>query len=194
MKKEEPSHRYHIHITSEDKKAPRGFKLTSVILEKKKVIEEHNMFTRTFVGTTDVQRDIEFMKSNFSKMFTNIQRFKIELLNEPKYLDFYTDINYREVHIKLNIPRNKFESVRELLKQNEDKFGYSLSNNPKEIAEDYVTQFVNKRYMNISEQEASNHLELVLKFLSELDVSIKEIKEEISVYDTNFDLDKWWTE
>lgn len=50
--KEQP-HRYHIHITSEDKKPPRGFKLTSVILEKRKVIQEHNMFTRTFVGTAD---------------------------------------------------------------------------------------------------------------------------------------------
>ena len=44
------------------------------------------MFTRTFVGTKDIQRDIEFMKSNFSKMFNDIQRFKIELLNEPHYL------------------------------------------------------------------------------------------------------------
>ena len=192
--KEQP-HRYHIHITSEDKKAPRGFKLTSVILEKRKVIQEHNMFTRTFVGTVDVQRDIEFMKSNFSKMFTNIQRFKIELLDEPIYLDFYNDVNYREVHIKLKIAKDSFEQTKDLLKQNEDKFEYSLSNNPKEITEDYVTQFVNKRYMNIASNEASMHLKSIIDFLTTLyNVQIKEIKEEISVYDTNFDLDKWWTE
>ena len=192
--KEQP-HRYHIHITSEDKKAPRRFKLTSVILEKRKVIQEHNMFTRTFVGTADVQRDIEFMKSNFSKMFTNIQRFKIELLDEPIYLDFYNDVNYREVHIKLKIAKDSFEQTKDWLKQNEDKFEYSLSNNPKEITEDYVTQFVNKRYMNIASNEASMHLKSIIDFLTTLyNVQIKEIKEEISVYDTNFDLDKWWTE
>ena len=192
--KEQP-HRYHIHITSEDKKAPRGFKLTSVILEKRKVIQEHNMFTRTFVGTVDVQRDIEFMKSNFSKMFTNIQRFKIELLDEPVYLDFYNDVNYREVHIKLKIAKDSFEQTKDLLKQNEDKFEYSLSNNPKEITEDYITQFVNKRYMNIASNEASMHLKSIIDFLTTLyNIQIKEVKEEISIYDTNFDLDKWWTE
>ena len=192
--KEQP-HRYHIHITSEDKKAPRGFKLTSVILEKRKVIQEHNMFTRTFVGTVDVQRDIEFMKSNFSKMFTNIQRFKIELLDEPVYLDFYNDVNYREVHIKLKIAKDSFEQTKDLLKQNEDKFEYSLSNNPKEITEDYITQFVNKRYMNIASNEASIHLKSIIDFLTTLyNIQIKEVKEEISIYDTNFDLDKWWTE
>lgn len=78
--------RYHINITSKDIKAPKGFKLTTIKLENKKVIKEHNMFTRTFVGTKDIQRDIAFMKSHFSKMFNDIQRFKIELLDEPHYL------------------------------------------------------------------------------------------------------------
>ena len=89
MKKKD--RRYHIHITSGDQKAPRGFKLTTIVLENKKIIGEHNMFTRTFVGTKDIQRDIEFMKSNFSKMFNDIQRFKIELLDEPHNILLYDE-------------------------------------------------------------------------------------------------------
>lgn len=101
MKKHKNDTKYHIHITSSDSKAPRVFKLTSIILENKKVKQEHNMYTRTFVGTGDVKRDIDFMKSNFSKMFTNISRFKIELLNKsdnPKQYEEITvyDSNFEE--------------------------------------------------------------------------------------------------
>lgn len=192
MKKEEP-HRYHIHVTSKDKKAPRGFKLTSVILEKKKVIEEHNMFTRTFVGTTDVQRDVEFMKSNFSKMFTNIQRFKIELLDEPKYIQEYTEKNYREIHIKLKIKKAEFTEVKNMLKTFEDSLGYSLSNNPKEISTDYITQFINCRFLNGTYEESEIKLDKIKQVLKLNNVNVKEIKEELSIYDTNFTLDRWWT-
>lgn len=187
------NHRYHIHITSEDIKAPRGFKLTSVILEKRKVIQEHNMFTRTYVGTNNVKKDIDTIVQKFKNKFNKIQRFKIELLNEPEYLDFYTDKNYREIHIKCKIKRNIFDNVKNGLKSFEDKLGFSLSNNPKEIATDYVTQFVNARYMNIASNEADKKLDKIIEFLNLNNIPIIEIKEEISVYDTNFDLDKWWT-
>ena len=42
--------------------------------------------------------------------------------------------------------------------------------------------------MNIASNEASIHLKSIIDFLTTLyNVQIKEIKEEISVYDTNFD-------
>ena len=185
--------RYHIHITSEDVKAPKGFKLTSVILEKRKIIQKHNMFTRTYIGTDNVQNDINSIIGEFKNKFSNIQRFKIELLNEPEYLDFYTDKNYREIHIKCKIQASKFYKVKSILKANEDKFGFSLSNNPKEVSEKYITQFVNIRYMNKTFDEANSSLNDIMNFLNQDDIQIIETKEEISVYDTNFDLDKWWT-
>ena len=86
------------------------------------------MYTRTFVGTGDVKRDIDFMKSNFSKMFTNISRFKIELLNKPDYLKQYNDVNYREVHIKTKIKTELFDLIKYKLKQNENIYGFRLSN------------------------------------------------------------------
>lgn len=189
--------RYHIHITSSDKKAPRGFKLTSIILENKKVIREHNMFTRTFVGTGDISKDIEFMKNNFSKMFNNITRFKIELLNQPNYIPEYNDINYREVHIKLKIQKDKFPLIKDILKNNEEKLNFRLSNNPKEVKNDYVTQFVNMRYFSGTSAEAGEKINTILNFLEKIDskyASIIEKKEELAIYDTNFDEDKWWTE
>ncbi len=192
--------RYHIHITSSDKKAPRGFKLTSIILENKKVIREHNMFTRTFVGTGNIERDIEFMKNNFSKMFNNITRFKIELLNQPNYLERYSYINYREVHIKLKIQKDNFITIKNILKNNEEKLNFRLSNNPKEIKHDYITQFVNMRYFSETPHEADIKINKILNFLEGLsskgsqNISIIEKKEELSIYDTNFDEDRWWTE
>lgn len=189
--------RYHIHITSSDKKAPRGFKLTSIILENKKVIREHNMFTRTFVGTGNISRDIKFMKNNFSKMFNNITRFKIELLNQPNYIPEYNDINYREVHIKLKIQKDKFTLIKDILNNNEEKLNFRLSNNPKEVKNDYVTQFVNMRYFSGTSAEAGEKINTILNFLEKIDskyASIIEKKEELAIYDTNFDEDKWWTE
>ena len=192
MKKKDK--RYHIHITSGDQKAPRGFKLTTIILENKKIIREHNMFTRTFVGTKDVQRDVEFMKSNFSKMFNDIQRFKIELLNEPYYLKEYNEINYREVHLKLKIQNDLFNETKEMLKQHEETFNFRLSNNPREVNSDFLTQFVNMRYFNGSATEADAKIQNIVDFLNSKNIQIIEKKEEISVYDTNFDEDRWWTE
>ena len=64
--------RYHIHITSEDVKAPKGFKLTSVILEKRKIIQKHNMFTRTYIGTDNVQNDINTIIGEFKNKFSKL--------------------------------------------------------------------------------------------------------------------------
>lgn len=186
--------KYHIHITSEDVKAPRGFKLTSVILEKRKMVQEHNMFTQTYVGTGDVQKDVNDMVKKFKDKFKNIQRFKIELLQEPNYLDYYTDKNYREIHIKLKIQKDLFNNVKNMLKTYENNLGYSLSNNPKEVSTDFITQFVNMRYMNTTFEEANKKIDKIKEFLILNKINIIEIKEEISIFDTNFELDKWWTE
>lgn len=194
MKKHKNDTRYHIHITSSDLKAPRGFKLTSIILENKKVKQEHNMYTRTFVGTGDVERDVDFMKRNFSKMFNNISRFKIELLNKPDYISIYNEINYREVHIKTKIKTELFDLIKYKLKQNEDVYGFRLSNNPKEVSSDYITQFVNMRYFSGTPEECTNKINNILNYLNTLDLEIIEKKEELALYDSNFKEDKWWTE
>ena len=47
--------------------------------------------------------------------------------------------------------------------------------------------------MNIASNEADKKLDKIIEFLNLNNIPIIEIKEEISVYDTNFDLDKWWT-
>lgn len=186
-------HRYHIHVTSEDKKAPKGWKLTSIILEKRKIIQEHNMFTRTYVGTSDVKEDVNNILHKFSKMFSGVQRFKVELLDEPEYVHFYTDINYREIHIKCKIHKDYFPLVKMNLKRSEDLYGFALSNNPKEQTLDYVTQFVNVRYKNISVQDANVKLDKILGFLRDNSmINVIEVKEELSVLDTNFNVDKWW--
>lgn len=186
--------RYHIHITSKDIKAPKGFKLTTVKLENKKVIKEHNMFTRTFVGTGDINRDVEFMKNYFSKQFNEISRFKIELLNKSNFIKEYSDVNYREIHIKLQISNNEFKNIKDILDENHELYGFRLSNNPKEIKKEFTTQFVNMRYFEGNYDSTNKKIDNVLRFLNNINVNILEIKDELSVYDSNFDEDKWWTE
>ena len=65
MKKQ---NKYNITIISEDKKVPKGFKL------------KEGKFYREFVGTTDSERDTDFIRRYFSKMFTDIQHFEITLI------------------------------------------------------------------------------------------------------------------
>lgn len=44
------------------------------------------------------------------------------------------------------------------------------------------------------DSDANSNFSEIMNFLNFDDIKIIEVKEEISVYDTNFDLDKWWTE
>lgn len=68
MKKE--SNRYNIIVVSDDKSTPKGFKQISP-----------NTYIKQFVGTNDYNRDIDFMRRYFGKMFRVVTDIKIELLN-----------------------------------------------------------------------------------------------------------------
>lgn len=188
---------YHIHVTADRGETPKGWKETSIVLEKNDRIENHQMYTKTIKGAfNDINKDVNDFKERFEDLFTNITRFKVELLNQPDYVEEYTETCYREVHIKVEIDKKHFESFKSIMRNLEDEYGFSLSNNPKEITSDIVTQFVNMRFLTGGVEISNFRIALVLKLIYRFEdigvVEINEIKDELSVYDNNFTLDKWW--
>ena len=73
IKMNKKQNKYNITIVSKDENTPKGFKL-------KEKTGEFSTFTRDFVGTTDSERDTDFIRRYFSKMFTDIQHFEITLI------------------------------------------------------------------------------------------------------------------
>ena len=65
MKKQ---NKYNIIVISKDEKVPKGFKL------------KEGKFYREFVGTADTERDMDFIRRYFSKMFKDIQHFEVTLI------------------------------------------------------------------------------------------------------------------
>ena len=72
IKKRDKLNKYQIEVQTEDKLIPKGF----VKFESNKP----NSYYRDFVGTTDNERDVDFIKSNILSKFNNIINYKIELI------------------------------------------------------------------------------------------------------------------
>ena len=72
IKNRDKLNKYQIEVHSEDKKIPKGF--------IKFEANEPNWHYKDFVGTTDNDRDLEFIKSNILSKFINIINYKIELI------------------------------------------------------------------------------------------------------------------
>ena len=182
---------YHIHVTSPTK--PKGrWKKTEIFLEKGARKENHEMYTKTVLYDGFVEEAIYDIIEDYKKDFESISRFKIELLNQPDYFRQYTPEHYREVHIKTKIPKENFEFAKQMLKEDEDYLGFALSSNPKEVKDSYVTQFLNMRFLSGDFDESNIKIERVKDLLKQNNLEIIEVKDELSVYDTNFKLDKWW--
>lgn len=187
---------YHIHVTTEELIKP-GWKETSIMLEKGIRKEIHNMYTKniSFSDDTSIDSDIASMLNSYWKDYPNSHRFKIEILDLSKYFEYYTERCYREVHIKLAIQESEFDVIKEQL----TKFGliyeFVLSNNPKEKSDGLITQFINVRHKNCTHIESEDNLNQIKAMLLEDNfstVNLKEIKDEVTLFDTRRTLDNWW--
>ncbi len=72
IKKRGKLNKFQIDVQTEDIKIPKGF--------IKFEANEPNWYYKDFVGTTDNDRDLEFIKSNILSKFNNIINYKIELI------------------------------------------------------------------------------------------------------------------
>ena len=69
IKKRDNLNKYQIELQTDDKQIPKGF-----------VKFEDYKYYKDFVGTTDEDRDLEFIKSNILSKFQNILNYKIDLI------------------------------------------------------------------------------------------------------------------
>ena len=72
IKNRDKLNKYQIEVQTEDKIIPKGF----VKFDE----SSPNWYYKDFVGTTDDDRDLEFIKSNILSNFNNIINYKIELI------------------------------------------------------------------------------------------------------------------
>lgn len=69
IKKRNKLNKFYIEVQSNDETTPKGF-----------VKFESNCYYRDFIGTTDNERDLDFIKSNIISKFNNIIDYRIELI------------------------------------------------------------------------------------------------------------------
>lgn len=152
------------------------------------------MMTKVITFDSDnIDIDLGTILHTYWSTYPNNTRFKVELLNNPSFVSTYTNKIYRELHFKLRIEKERFKEVVELISKNEDHFGFALSNNPKEIGDNYITQFLNLRFLSGTYKESELKIKLIEDFIHSLAyTTYKEKKDELSIFDTNFTKDKWW--
>lgn len=122
----------------------------------------------------------------------DVVRVKLEHESLPT-LPVFGAHNYREVHIKLRIEPDQYDQTMRWLKDHAAAFGYVPSNNPNERKTQWVTQFINLRLYEGTLAQTDQHVDALVDFLTDNDVHVAEVKRETTVFDTNLDLDHWWT-
>jgi len=121
----------------------------------------------------------------------NVLRGKMEHESLPS-ISPYTKANYHEVHFKLLIEESKFESIFEKLKKLSGSYGFVPSQNPYEKKDNGVTQFINLRIYDGTQESADQKVHEIHTVLEELDLKVLETKRETIVFDTFRKLDQWW--
>jgi hypothetical protein len=117
-----------------------------------------------------------------------VVRTKIEHESYPT-LTRYSQTQYREIHIKLAIPKEHYNSARIILVDYANANGCHVARNPKEVREHEVIQFLNLRFTEGSEQESDEKLDNIIHWLGHFSCSIMEIKKEVAVLDSNLEMD-----
>ena len=118
-------------------------------------------------------------------------RAKLEHESLPSLPEF-TERQYHEVHVKLKIPAESYDSTFEQLKQLGGQHGFVPSRNPLDRQSDSVTQFVNMRLYSGNQAEADETVARTLQVLQGASLQVVEVKRETVVLDTHRQLDQWW--
>lgn len=186
--------KYHIHVSSIVDTIQPGWKQTNIVLEKDDKSQHDKMFTKTYTSnSTSIDVDIANIICKYWNTYPSNTRFKIELLNHPNFVNSYNNKIYREVHMKLSIKKSSFYKVKEILLSKSVSLGFALSNNPKEVTNEIVTQFLNIRFLKGDYITSNINIKNIEDFIKTIeDVEYREKKDELSIFDTNFTLDSWW--
>ena len=120
-----------------------------------------------------------------------VVRAKLEHESQPTFRKFSRE-HYHETHIKLAIPRDRYDEVYLTLQKLGQELDFVPSRNPLAQQSDHVVQFLNNRLYEGSAESADHMISSVLDRLEALDVDVLETKRETVVFDTHQQLDQWW--
>jgi hypothetical protein len=120
-----------------------------------------------------------------------VVRIKVEHESEPS-LPCYTPSHYYEVHVKLALGEDTFESDRAWLAEQGPRFGWVPSTNPYERREGLVIQFVTLRCYEGDRARADQVVAGVVSALDARGLHVIEVKRETTVLDTRSEHDAWW--
>jgi hypothetical protein len=120
-----------------------------------------------------------------------VRRVKVEHGSVPTIAVFDRH-RYREVHVKLAIPRDAVAAAFERLEAGRATWGYALSRNPREQTDTHLVQFVNLRLYEGDVAAANARVAALVAWLAAHGLAPVEVQQETAVIDTDHGVDAWW--
>ncbi|MFY0656148.1 MAG: hypothetical protein JXR12_05150 [Neptunomonas phycophila] len=145
---------------------------------------KHGQYSTVEEIRSRLENDCATLKEN------GFNAVRIKLEHESLPTNDPTADTYREVHFKCIMPSDDRDSIFQRMAE----FDSTIvpSSNPFEKMKDgNIVQFFNKRYYEGTVEEvdqASNEIVAALNTMC----TVKEVKRESVVFDTNLEHDKWW--
>ena len=170
-------------------------KVTVIDLERGDRKQQDIMLTHYFHTKHGQYSTVEEIRSRLENDCATLKEngfnaVRIKLEHESLPTNDPTADTYREVHFKCIMPSDDRDSIFQRMAE----FDSTIvpSSNPFEKMKDgNIVQFFNKRYYEGTVEEvdqASNEIVAALNTMC----TVKEVKRESVVFDTNLEHDKWW--
>lgn len=121
-----------------------------------------------------------------------VRRVKLEHESLPS-IEPYTRENYREVHVKLEIPADAYEKAKARLFELAPVHGFVPSRNPREANEESVMQLVNFRFYDGTPSEADRKVDEAMAAIGAECGVVKGRRSETVVFDSNIRMDEDWS-
>lgn len=180
--------KFHVHLTLDCKEFNNkihSWKTTVIQLSKGEKQQLDVMLTKHyFIPSTktnsvqDIKDDVAKAVASAVKAGYKVIRVKLEHESLPTIAP--NKHNYRECHIKLELPKQYDLNVPE---------GFVKSKNPLAQTQDSDVYFINKRWYDGDVTEIDKSAQEVAQSLGSF---VREVKLESIVIDSNQTLDKWW--
>lgn len=192
------SGRFHTHITvlaDAEGLAPIcaavGAKLTVIDLSGRQE-QRDQMLTVDHSGSlTALEQGLFVVLSALEQAGLTVLRVKVEHGSLPT-VPRVDPHRYREAHLKLRIPRAGLDASLSVLRAGQARWGYALSRNPREQAEDHVVQFVNLRIYEGELAATDARIDAVAEWLTSIGFPPIDVRREVALIDTAQELDAWW--
>lgn len=170
-------------------------KVTVIDLERGDRSQQDIMLTHYFHTKHGQYSSVEEIRSKLENDCVILKEhgfdaIRIKLEHESLPTNNPTADTYREIHFKCVMPSTE----RDAIIQRMAEFDSTIvpSSNPFEKLKDgNIVQFFNKRYYEGTVEEVDQSSVMIEDHLNTL-CTVKEVKRESVVFDTNLEHDKWW--